>query len=65
MSHSRLALAVPKRRVPVRCSVVQTVNGKDYAQKLRVDSDQLLAARTLAAEEEKPEPVKPQREDDD
>ncbi len=41
--------------------VVLTVDGKDYAQSLRVEVDPTIATTTLAAEEEK----KPGREDDD
>jgi hypothetical protein len=44
--------------------VVLTVDGKEYAQGLKVEADPLLSATILAAEEEEKEPAKPAREED-
>ncbi len=47
--------------------IVLTVDGKEYAQSLRVEADPAIATTVLAAQEEEKEtkPAKPPREDDD
>jgi photosystem II stability/assembly factor-like uncharacterized protein len=44
--------------------VVLTVDGKDYAQGLRVEADPVLSATILAAEEEEKEPAKVEPKED-